>query len=71
MLNKFQDLENKTVKIKQIKGERGREKSQRATLIGLGLKGIGSEVSLKITKPVYGMLYKIKHLVEVGEQIKK
>jgi ribosomal protein L30 len=65
MLSSFKELENKKIKIKQIKGDAGYEKSQRDTIVGLGLKGVNTEAEVKVTKAIYGMLAKVKHLIAI------
>lgn len=57
----------KTIKVAQIKSAAGREKSQRATLIGLGLNKIDRVSVLEDTKSVRGMIAKVAHLIHVEE----
>ena len=66
MLPKFKDLENKTIVVTQTSSDCDREKDQKDTLKGLGLRGIGKEVELKCTKDIYGMLVKVSHLIRVN-----
>lgn len=40
--------------------------SQRATIIGLGLRGIGSKSQLVLTNSVAGMIRKVEHLIMVS-----
>ena len=54
-----------TVTLQQIGSPIGREKSQRATLIGLGLNKIGRQRTLKDSAEVRGMIGKVQHLVKV------
>lgn len=61
----FDRLNGKNVVVTQIKSESGSSQDQRQTLLGLGLKGIGSKAELKCTKPIYGMLLKVSHLIEI------
>jgi large subunit ribosomal protein L30 len=63
----FKDLENKVVTIKQLKSESGSNESQKSTIIGLGLKGINSTAEVKVTKSVFGMIDKVKHLINIVE----
>jgi large subunit ribosomal protein L30 len=57
---------NKTrIKVKQIGSPLRRQHSQRETLIGLGLNGIGRVVELPDTPQTRGMIAKVKHLVRV------
>ena len=61
-LSKMQKL-----KITQIKSPIGREKSQRLTLISLGLNKINKERELEDTPSIRGMIEKVKHLVVIKE----
>ena len=60
-------MADKTVKVRQVKSEIGYDRRQRATLKGLGLRRINHTVELEDTPSVRGMIYKVKHLVEVVE----
>tara|TARA_A100001388_G_C28509723_1_gene375649 strand:- start:265 stop:447 length:183 start_codon:yes stop_codon:yes gene_type:complete len=53
------------IKITQIKSPIGRNKTQRDTLIGLGLNKINRTKELENTPSILGMIEKIKHLVKV------
>ena len=44
----------------------GRQKTQRLTLLGLGLRRLGQQRHLKDTPAIRGMLYKVVHLVTVS-----
>lgn len=66
MLQKFNELENKTIVVIQTGSECDKIKKQKDTLKGLGLRGIGSEVELKCTRDIYGMLNKVSHLIKVN-----
>ncbi len=55
------------LKITQIKSGIGRKEDQKRTLKALGLKGINSSVEQEDSPAIKGMLFKIKHLVEVEE----
>jgi large subunit ribosomal protein L30 len=59
----------KTLRVTQIGSPIGREKSQEATLKGLGLNKMNRSRVLEDTPSVRGMLTKVHHLVrvEVGE----
>ncbi|KKB80738.1 50S ribosomal protein L30 [Devosia soli] len=57
--------EQKTITVKQIGSPIRREKSQRATLIGLGLNKMNKERELIDTPEVRGMINKVPHLVRV------
>lgn len=62
---RFEELKNKNITVCQIKGTPGIDKKQRATLIGLGLRGIGTSVTLRCTGDVYGMLVRVVHLIKI------
>ena len=55
----------KTLRVKQVKSPQRREASQRATLVGLGLKRVGAVRTLEDTPSVRGMIRKVQHLVQV------
>ncbi len=56
-----------TVRVTQIKSPIGRERSQRATLIGLGLNKLHRTRELEDTPSIRGMIDKVGHLVRVEE----
>ena len=58
---------DKTIKIQQTGSPIRRHRSQRATLIGLGLNRIGRVSELPDTAQTRGMLLKVKHLARVVE----
>lgn len=55
------------LKITQVRSGIGRKPAQRKTLKALGLRKIGHAVVRKDTPDTRGMLFTIKHLVEVEE----
>ena len=55
------------IKIEQVGSAIRRHRSQRATLIGLGLNRIGRVAQVPDTPQIRGMLSKVKHLVRVIE----
>jgi large subunit ribosomal protein L30 len=57
----------KVLKIEQIGSAIRRHHSQRETLIGLGLNGIGRVVELPDTPQTRGMIAKVRHLIRVVE----
>lgn len=65
MLMNFDRLNGKDITVTQIKSKIGYAEDQAQTLVGLGLKGVGSQSELKCTKSIYGMLFKVKHLVDI------
>ncbi|MEP3244467.1 MAG: 50S ribosomal protein L30 [Sneathiella sp.] len=56
-----------TVTVTQIGSPIGRHKSQRATLVGLGLNKMHRTVELEDTPSIRGMINKVHHLVRVEE----
>jgi len=59
----------KTVKVTQVGSAIGRHKSQRETLLGLGLTKMHRTRELEDTPSVRGMINKVKHLVSVEETV--
>jgi large subunit ribosomal protein L30 len=57
----------KTIKVQQTGSPIRRERSQRATLIGLNLNRIGRIAELPDTSSTRGMIAKVAHLVRVQE----
>jgi large subunit ribosomal protein L30 len=56
---------SKTITVQQIGSPIRRDKSQRATLIGLGLNKMNKQRELVDTPEVRGMINKVPHLVRV------
>ncbi len=61
-------MADKTVTVEQIGSPIRREKSQRATLIGLGLNKLSRRRTLKDTPAVRGMIRKVGHLVRIVDE---
>lgn len=59
----------KRIAIKQIKSGIGTPEKHRMTIKGLGLRRIGQTVLREDTPEIRGMVWKIKHLVEVLEGV--
>ena len=55
------------IKVRRIGSPIRRESSQRATLLGLGLKRAHQVVELEDTPAIQGMIRKVNHLIEVVE----
>jgi large subunit ribosomal protein L30 len=53
------------VKVRRVGSPLRRDNTQRATLLGLGLKRANQVVELQDTPAVQGMIRKVAHLVEV------
>lgn len=57
----------KQLRVKLVRSTIGCEKSQRDTVRSLGLRRINQQVTVPGTPQVRGMLFKVRHLVEVEE----
>jgi len=55
------------IKIKQIRSEIGKIKSQRETIKALGLKKVGQTVEKEDTPQIRGMIKKVNHMVKIVE----
>ena len=60
--------EKAKIAIKQVKSSIGYNRSQRATLGGLGIRRLHQVVRLEDTPSVRGMINKVSHLVVVIEE---
>jgi len=63
-----QDNPNTFLSIKLKKSPIGAVKDQKATVAALGLRRVGATVVLPANDSVRGMVFKVKHLLEVSEQ---
>jgi large subunit ribosomal protein L30 len=61
------DASAKRVRVTQVRSPIGRQKDQRATLIGLGLNKINRSRDLEDSPSVRGMIDKVKHLIRIEE----
>ncbi|MBR2790261.1 MAG: 50S ribosomal protein L30 [Eggerthellaceae bacterium] len=59
--------ETKTIKVTQVKSSIAKNSDQLRTLKAMGLGKIGRTVELADNESVRGMIFKVKHLVEVAE----
>ena len=59
--------QTKTLKVTQVRSVVGRPVEQRATVRALGLKRINDVAVHSDTPAIRGMIFKVKHLVEVEE----
>lgn len=57
----------KTLRIKQVRSAIGLGKDQKATVRALGLKRMNDTVEQADSPAIRGMIFKIKHLVQVEE----
>ncbi|MDR2526852.1 MAG: 50S ribosomal protein L30 [Rickettsiales bacterium] len=68
MIVNFNDLKDgDSIKVKQIKGHGGYSKTQRDTIVGLGLKGVNTIAIVKVTRSTVGMLKMVRHLLLICE----
>ena len=58
---------NKTIRITQTGSPIRRDKTQRATLVGLGLNKLHKSIEVEATPEVLGQVRKVQHLVKVDE----
>jgi large subunit ribosomal protein L30 len=59
--------EDRKVRITLVRSPIGFNKTQAATVQGMGLRRIGHSVELVDTPATRGMIHKVRHLVEVAE----
>lgn len=62
---KFDNFLNKKVKITQVKSGLKFNDRQKGTLVGLGLRGIGSSAELECTPAALGMIKKVNHVIKI------
>ena len=62
-----QDSPNTRLTIKLKKSPIGNPTDQKATVAALGLRKVGATVVLPANDSVKGMVFKVKHLLEVTE----
>ena len=55
------------VRIRQVRSFSGHQQDQRATVIALGIKRLNHTVEHNDTPQIRGMIFKVRHLVEVEE----
>ena len=55
------------LRIRQVRSTSGRQKDQKATVVALGLKRLNHSVVHTDTPQIRGMIFKIRHLIEVEE----
>jgi large subunit ribosomal protein L30 len=57
----------KTIRIRQIKSASGHRKDQDATIRALGIHRLHEIIEQNDTPQIRGMIFKVRHLVEVVE----
>ncbi len=63
---KLENFLNKKVTVTQIKSGLKFNNKQKGSLIGLGLRGIGSSSELTATQAIIGMIKKVSHAVKIN-----
>lgn len=63
---KLENFLNKKVTVTQIKSGLKFNDKQKGSLIGLGLRGIGSSSELTATQAIIGMIKKVSHAVKIN-----
>jgi large subunit ribosomal protein L30 len=58
---------SKTIRIRQIKGASGHPKDQQQTITALGIHRLHQVIEQNDTPQIRGMIFKVRHLVEVVE----
>ena len=59
----------KMLRVKQVRSVIGYDQRQRATVRGLGLRGIRQVVEVEDTPAVRGMIFRVRHIVVVLENV--
>jgi len=65
MANERTDIKGKTVTVRLVKSPIGFKYNQEVVVRGLGLRKLNTQVTLKDTPAIRGMIHKVRHLVEV------
>ena len=60
-------MADKMLKITLVKSVSGRQEKQQRTIEALGLRKIGQSVAKKDNECTRGMIFAVRHLVEVAE----
>ncbi len=55
------------LRIRQVRSASGHRSDQQATIRALGIRRLNRPVELKDTPQIRGMVFKVRHLVEVEE----
>ena len=62
----FDNFLNKQVIVTQIKGGSKLNARQKGSLVGLGLRGIGTFFEIKVDNSVLGMIKKVQHIIKIS-----
>ena len=63
---KIENYLNKKIKITQVKGGSKLNARQKGSLVGLGLRGIGTFFEIKVDNSVLGMIRKVQHIIKIS-----
>jgi ribosomal protein L30 len=63
---KIENYLNKKIKITQVKGGSKLNARQKGSLVGLGLRGIGSSSEVTADNSILGMIRKIYHVIKIS-----
>ena len=63
---KIENYLNKKIKITQVKGGSKLNARQKGSLVGLGLRGIGTFFEIKVDNSVLGMIKKVHHVIKIS-----
>jgi len=63
---KIENYLNKKIKITQVKGGSKLNARQKGSLVGLGIRGIGSSSEVKADNSILGMVRKIYHVIKIS-----
>jgi ribosomal protein L30/L7E len=63
---KMENYLNKKITITQIKGGSKLNDRQKGSLVGLGLRGIGTFFEIKVDNSVLGMIKKVQHIIKIS-----
>jgi ribosomal protein L30/L7E len=63
---KMENYLNKKIKITQIKGGSKLNARQKGSLVGLGLRGIGTFFEIKVDNSVLGLIKKVQHVIKIS-----
>lgn len=65
-MSQLSEFLNKKVIVSQIKSESKLTKKQKGSLVGLGLRGIGSSSTLDCSDATLGMIKKVNHVIKIS-----
>ncbi len=63
---KLDNFLNQKIVVTQVKGGSKLNARQRGSVIGLGLRGIGTSVDLTCSESILGMIRKVHHVIKIS-----